>query len=69
MVNSGEDALTVLIHLGYLGYDPETSSCYVPNREIAEELVRATREIKWDTIYGSKTMRHSSKVEYIEIGK
>ena len=51
MVNSGDAALTVLIHLGYLGYDPDTSSCYVPNREIAEELVRATREIKWDSIY------------------
>ena len=51
MVNSGDAALTVLIHLGYLGYDPDTSSCYVPNREIAEELVRATREIKWGSIY------------------
>ena len=51
MVNSGDAALTVLIHLGYLGYDPDTSSCYVPNREIAEELVRATREIRWDSIY------------------
>ena len=51
MVNSGDAALTVLIHLGYLGYDPDTSSCYVPNREIAEELIRATREIKWGSIY------------------
>ena len=51
MVNSADAALTVLIHLGYLGYDPDTSSCYVPNREIAEELVRATREIKWGSIY------------------
>ena len=51
MVNSADAALTVLIHLGYLGYDPDTSSCYVPNREIAEELVRATREIKWESIY------------------
>ena len=51
MITSGDSALTVLIHLGYLGYDPEISSCYVPNREIAEELVRATRKIKWDSIY------------------
>ena len=51
MVNSADAALTVLIHLGYLGYDPDASSCYVPNREIAEELVRATREIKWGSIY------------------
>ena len=30
VINSSDDVLTVLIHLGYLSYDRETRRCYVP---------------------------------------
>ena len=32
---SKDDALTALIHLGYLGYDSDRKSAYVPNYEVA----------------------------------
>jgi hypothetical protein len=38
-----EDVLALLVHLGYLGYDMETKEVFIPNREIAEEFVRAMK--------------------------
>ncbi len=32
------DILTMLIHLGYLSYDRENCSCFIPNSEVAEKL-------------------------------
>ena len=43
-----DDVLTYLIHLGYLGYDEETESAFVPNEEIRQELIRATKRTKWN---------------------
>ena len=31
-----DDVLTYLIHLGYLAYDADTSSCFIPNNEIKD---------------------------------
>ncbi len=50
-VNSTDAALTVLIHLGYLAYDEENESCYIPNYEIKQEFVRGMQNLKWDNIY------------------
>ncbi len=50
-VNSTDAALTVLIYLGYLAYDEETCSCYIPNYEIRLEFVNALQELKWNEIY------------------
>ena len=49
-INSRDDVLTVLIHLGYLGYDRREKECYVPNREVAVELVNAVRENNWTVV-------------------
>ncbi len=35
---SKDDILTLLIHLGYVVYDGETASVYIPNAEMQEEL-------------------------------
>lgn len=40
---SRDDVLTLLVHLGYLAYDEETESVYIPNQEVREEFVRAVR--------------------------
>ena len=32
--NPKDEALTALIHLGYLGYDADRKSAYVPNYEV-----------------------------------
>ena len=44
-----DDVLTYLIHLGYLGYDEETESAFVPNEEIRQELIRATKRTKMES--------------------
>ena len=43
-----DDVLTCLIHLGYLGYDQDTHSAFVPNEEIRQELVKAVKRKKWN---------------------
>ncbi len=40
-----DDVLTLLIHLGYLGYEEETSRAFIPNEEIRSEFVEAVEEI------------------------
>ncbi len=45
MVNmsSRDDVLTLLVHLGYLAYDSETSEVYIPNLEVADSFRLAVR--------------------------
>ena len=43
-----DDVITYLIHLGYLGYDKTFQTAFVPNEEIRQELVKATKRKKWD---------------------
>lgn len=48
-----DDVLTLLIHLGYLGYDFDTGIVFIPNREILSEFVTATTISQWDEIIRS----------------
>jgi len=50
IINSKNDVFTVLIHLGYLGYDWEQSECYLPNREVAGEMVNAVKSTGWKQV-------------------
>jgi hypothetical protein len=47
VVRSKDDVLTVLIHLGYLSYDWENEECYIPNREVAGEMINAVEANNW----------------------
>ena len=47
-IENKDDVLTYLIHLGYLGYNENTGSAFVPNEEIRQELITAVRCSKWD---------------------
>ena len=47
VICSKDDVLTVLIHLGYLSYDWRKDECYIPNREVAGELVNAVEASNW----------------------
>ena len=49
-VRNRDDVLTLLIHLGYLSFDWRRSQCYVPNMEVAGELVNAVEENRWEHI-------------------
>ena len=50
IVESKDDALTVLIHLGYLSYDRETGTCRVPNLEVMNELKNAVEQTGWTPV-------------------
>ena len=47
VIESKDDVLTVLIHLGYLSYDRNKSECYIPNKEVAGEMVNAIEDNNW----------------------
>ena len=49
-IHSKDDALTALIHLGYLGYDADRKSAYIPNYEVAEAFQMALKTGTWDEI-------------------
>lgn len=42
-----DDILTLLIHLGYLGYDPERKEAFIPNKEIMKEFENAMSVSGW----------------------
>lgn len=42
-----DDVLSLLVHLGYLGYDDETSEVFIPNKEILDEFRTSTRSSEW----------------------
>ena len=48
IIRSKDDVLTVLIHLGYLSYDWKKSECYIPNHEVADEMVNAVDVSNWN---------------------
>jgi hypothetical protein len=50
VVRSKSDVLTVLIHLGYLAYDWDADQCYIPNREVEDELVNAIKDNRWEHV-------------------
>lgn len=47
VINSKNDVFTVLIHLGYLSYNRDTSECYIPNKEIGIEFETAVEDTGW----------------------
>lgn len=49
-VASKDDALTALIHLGYLGYDADRKSAYIPNYEVATAFEAALQTGEWTEI-------------------
>ena len=45
-----DDVLTLLIHLGYLGYDSETEEAFIPNKEIMGEFENAMSVGGWPEV-------------------
>ena len=43
-----DDILTYLIHLGYLGYDQKYQRAFIPNEELRQELINATKRRTWN---------------------
>lgn len=49
-IASKDDALTALIHLGYLGYDAERKKAFIPNYEVATAFESALETGEWKEI-------------------
>ena len=47
---SRDDVLTLLIHLGYLGYDSQYQEAFIPNNEILNEFANAVRNSDWGEV-------------------
>lgn len=63
-----DDVLTLLIHLGYVGYDFDNESVFIPNNEIRREFYNAVSTSDWGEV--SNTLLHSSAtLEAIWAGK
>ena len=45
-----DDVLTLLIHLGYLAYDSKYQMAYIPNEEIRQEFILATKKTEWNEL-------------------
>ena len=45
------DVMTALIHLGYLAYNQEEQSAYIPNEEIRSEFLDAVEETQWNEFF------------------
>ena len=78
IINSKDDALTALIHLGYLGYDSEEQEAFMPNYEVSTAFEAALETGSWkeiadtiskcDELLKATIRREPEKVaEYIEM--
>ena len=48
-----DDVLTLLINLGYLGYDLESGEAFIPNKEILDEFKSSTKSEEWVETFAS----------------
>lgn len=60
IINTKDDVLTVLIHLGYLSYDRYESECFIPNREVWGEMANAVKSSRWEHV--SKALEQSRQL-------
>ena len=51
-----DDVLSLLIHLGYLGFDDQRSEVFIPNREILDEFKTSTKSEKWVPAFRTITL-------------
>lgn len=55
--HSKDDVLTLLVHLGYLGYRSDTEKVFIPNNEILNEYVTSICNSDWGEV--TKALRSS----------
>ena len=59
-IASKDDALTALIHLGYLGYDADRKKAFIPNYEVASAFESALQVGGWSEI--AKAISHCDEL-------
>lgn len=55
-----DDVLTLLIHLGYLGYNMADKTCYIPNMEVTDSFVNSIKTSSWSQT--TKALLNSRKL-------
>lgn len=51
-IASKDDVITYLIHLGYLGYNEDSETAFIPNEEIRQELITAVKSSNRNELIG-----------------
>lgn len=64
--HSKDDALTLLVHLGYLAYDMDSQEVFIPNEEVRAEFTRAIKASGWDEVIKALAESDSLLVDTIE---
>ena len=59
-IQSRDDALTTLVHLGYLSYNNLTKSCCIPNYEVRQEFEKTISDTNWKHI--TATIQNSERL-------
>jgi len=49
-LNDANDVMTLLIHLGYLAYDEDHKTAFIPNEEVRQLLECAVRNLGWQEV-------------------
>ena len=67
MFQNRDDVLTLLVHLGYLGYHWMDKTVSIPNKEVSQEYVNAISTMDWheviDSVEASKKLLESTTTE------
>lgn len=58
-----DDVLTLFIHLGYLAYDSKKKVEFIPNEEIRQEFIVATKKRKWNELLNFQ----KNSIELVEV--
>ena len=58
--HSKDDILTMLIHLGYLGYDVDTKELFIPNKEVLDVFKSSTKSRDWTVTF--RALQNSQKL-------
>jgi hypothetical protein len=59
-IQSRDDVLTLFVHLGYLAYDADKKSVYIPNEEIRQEFMAALKTCKHKEV--AKLIQNSDRL-------
>jgi hypothetical protein len=57
---TADDVLTLLIHLGYLTFDMQTSHVWIPNAEVQQEFLNSIEDGGWEHVM--KAVRSSDEL-------
>ncbi len=57
---SADDVLTLLIHLGYLTYDFDTKTAWIPNKEVQQEFINSIQNSGFENVM--KSIRKSDRL-------